>query len=709
MTTIRAKENRIAGLARRRRAEKVIELARGGHTNTVIAKNLGVDPATVKRILAVYKAGGIPELHTRQTVERAEIRRLSAAGIGPGEIGRRLSLSQPAIRRALKADPKDDIAGQRRAEEKERLTRQVRELRAGGLTQMAIAARLGIGRRVVRGALLDRPVWQVPRKALPIDPNRTPRGRALAVLELVRQGIAWEQIAARLHVTFLTISRVIAVENAGGTATIQLRRSSRRQQDRQRLRALQAHALANAKRALRPREIARRLGVSVLTIRIDLARDFRSTGEIAAQRRAEQREQRAQQVRALRSHGLSQRAIARELGISHGTVGNDLSASPQCGALLRRGQRARDLYLKEIAVSDIAAELQVQPGRVRQYLGLTRYRVQWRYTGEVRRLARRGVTSKKIAQRLGLPIGVVQRVHNTGRVLLQDKFAAQVQALYAQGLSKHAIGHELNLSPGTINRALEKRVVRRARIRLHPDRRRALRVLTLVAAGISRLEIHRRLGISLHTICRVVRIAEAGRAVTIRPTSQPDAKRVRQLFKMGIAIDAIARRLRMSVNTIREILDLGKPIPPDVAARIRELHAAGVSKDQIAKELKINSRDVYRILPPGHELTRTTPTPASTPRGRSMPRRRRRALTVKAFADQHRLDIQDVRAAIRDGSINTLVIGKTVLIPNTESARLLRKAYAELSIMAAGSPGAVPTSPIASRPAALKSDPPSNS
>jgi hypothetical protein len=92
-----------------------------------------------------------------------------------------------------------------------------------------------------------------------------------------------------------------------------------------------------------------------------------------------------------------------------------------------------------------------------------------------------------------------------------------------------------------------------------------------------------------------------------------------------------------------------------------------------------------------------------------VPRRRRRALTIKAFADQHRIDIQDVRAAIRHGSINTLVIGKTVLIPNTESARLLRKAYAELSIMAAGSPGAVPTSPIASRPAALKSDPPSNS
>jgi plasmid maintenance system antidote protein VapI len=181
---------------------------------------------------------------------------------------------------------------------------------------------------------------------------------------------------------------------------------------------------------------------------------------------------------------------------------------------------------------------------------------------------------------------------------------------------------------------------------------------------------------------------------------------VRQLFKAGIAIDAIARRLRMSVNTIRAILELGQPIPSETAARIRELHAAGVSKEQIAKQLKVNSRAVYRILPPVRDLTRAAPTAASVPARRRMPRRR--ALTIKAFAEQHRLDIEDVRAAISESTIGTFAIGKTMLIPDTESARLLREAYLELSIKRAAPAGVQRTARVAGPPGPPVSNAPSN-
>ena len=308
--TRRSTEQWRAAQERRRRAGEVIQLARNGHNSPAIAKMLGIDPATVRRLIKVDRAGGIAELRPRHRVDRAEIRRLAAAGVPNGEIGRRLKLSQPAIRRVLKSDPQDDVVAQIRDVEKERRLREVRQLHDSGLSQMAIAAALGIERHQVRYALWQPPLQ--PQRAPSDDLSDSPRGRALAVLALLDQGVPRERIAARLHVSFSTINRVRAIENAGGTATIQLRRPLRGQRSRQRLRSLQVRALASGTRPLGPTAIAKRLGLSILTVRRHLDVEFRSEREIAAQRRLERKKERAQKVCELHAQGC-QDAIAKEL------------------------------------------------------------------------------------------------------------------------------------------------------------------------------------------------------------------------------------------------------------------------------------------------------------------------------------------------------------------------------------------------------------
>lgn len=308
----------------------------------------------------------------------------------------------------------------------------------------------------------------------------------------------------------------------------------------------------------------------------------------------------------------------------------------------------------------------------------------WRQAIEIRRLAARGVTKTKIAQRLRVKVNMVYRIRKAARVSLPEKFAPQVQALHAQGLSKAAIGRELNVCQETISKAFKINGVRPVRIPLHPDRQRALHVLELVAAGMEKREICRKLGTTEETIRRVVRRAEAGQVVTIRRNTRIDPKRVRQLFKSGVAVSTIARRLRICENTVRAILDIGAPIPFETAARIRELALAGVSKTRIVKQLKIRLSDVHRVLPPAHYLARANPTTAKGSKRHSKPTRLRRAVTIKVFAEQHGFDIDDVRSAIGNGTLTSSKIGKTVLIPSTESARLLREAYLKLSVAGGG-------------------------
>ena len=175
-----------------------------------------------------------------------------------------------------------------------------------------------------------------------------------------------------------------------------------------------------------------------------------------------------------------------------------------------------------------------------------------------------------------------------------------------------------------------------------------------------------------HTINRVIRLEAAGKPVAIRSRRKPDAKRVRKLFEQGLSKSAIARRLGISRTTVRALLGIERPpVPPDRAQLVRDLHAAGVIKTAIAKQARMSLTDVYRILP----APATSSKRAAAPR----PQRQRkpRAMTVRRFA---RGPVESVREAIADGGSRAITIGKTVLIPHNEDARLLREAYLELSV-----------------------------
>ena len=87
------------------------------------------------------------------------------------------------------------------------------------------------------------------------------RQRALDVLSLVKQGVPRAQICRHLRVHRRTIDRVVEVENRGGCATIQVRRSRARQREWRRQQIELVHELAAAKKTISRAEIARRLGV----------------------------------------------------------------------------------------------------------------------------------------------------------------------------------------------------------------------------------------------------------------------------------------------------------------------------------------------------------------------------------------------------------------------------------------------------------------
>ncbi len=319
------------------------------------------------------------------------------------------------------------------------------------------------------------------------------RQRALDVLSLVQQGVPRAQICRHLRVHRRTIDRVVEVENRGGCATIQVRRSRARQRERQRQRIELVHELAQKK--ISGAEIARRLGVSETTVYRDLRREppptSRARRDRAAQQRVEQRQQRAAQVRALHDQGRSQAAIAKLLGVSRWVVSNDLSDRPKKPwrrpELQERDRRARALYADGVKVPDIADELGVSAATIYKDLSPGNSRAGPRRAVEVRRLVARGVDKLKIAKRLRVSPSAVYDVPAARPVSLPQRFGPQAKALRAQGLSLSAIESKLKISRTTVKRALatDETVVHHRRPgKRSPERQRALKVMKLLADGV---------------------------------------------------------------------------------------------------------------------------------------------------------------------------------------------------------------------------------
>jgi hypothetical protein len=130
----------------------------------------------------------------------------------------------------------------------------------------------------------------------------------------------------------------------------------------------------------------------------------------------------------------------------------------------------------------------------------------------------------------------------------------------------------------------------------------------------------------------------------------------------------------MSQTTVRLLLG-GElpPVPPDRAQLVRDLYAAGYTKSAIAKQARMSLTDVYRVLPAPVKPAESAATQ------RAQPRRKPRAMTIERFAKEQGARVESVREAIDQKKIRSIEIGKTVLIPHNEAARLLREAYQELS------------------------------
>ena len=83
--------------------------------------------------------------------------------------------------------------------------------------------------------------------------------------------------------------------------------------------------------------------------------------------------------------------------------------------------------------------------------------------------------------------------------------------------------------------------------------------------------------------------------------------------------------------------------------------------------------DVYRVLP-----APVPPTESAATQG-AQPRRKPRAMTIERFAKDQGVLVESVQESIDQKQIRSIKIGKTVLIPHNEAARLLRETYQRLS------------------------------
>ena len=93
---------------------------------------------------------------------------------------------------------------------------EVRQPYAKGVSKAEIARRNRTSGSTIRRALYAEP----PVPAAPNDANNVQRQRALAVLDLVDQGLPFYEIARRLRTSQRSIRKMIAVRKAGGVPTL---------------------------------------------------------------------------------------------------------------------------------------------------------------------------------------------------------------------------------------------------------------------------------------------------------------------------------------------------------------------------------------------------------------------------------------------------------------------------------------------------------
>lgn len=485
----RAKAKRAAKRSQRPLAQEIIALAGRGTSRADIARSLELNPRTIRRVLKLDQAGIEATARRRKRVDHTQIRKLYSTGITKAEIVRRLHTSWTTVRRALDGLP-----------------------------------------------------------ATPVDDQNVRRRRALEVLNLVDQGVGKTEIARRLQVGRDSIYKLVAVRKAGGIPTMRRWPKKPRQARRRARRIALIGELTQSRRPPGRTELARRLAVAPSTIygdRISVAllpQDELPPYQIAARHRAAARDDRRAQVRELVAQGLNESAIALRLGVDRRTICNDLSHRPKRSwrrsELQERDRQARDLYAQGMTKREIGRRLCISRTTIYRDLQMAvRPYAGQRLAAQVRGRVARGAGKQTIARRLHVAPEAVYAVPKAVQPRLSEKIAARAQALFAQGLSRRAIARELRVSRDTVERALASgKTVPffRQKTPLHPNRRRALRVLDLIGQGLSKMEVSRRLKVDRSTIKRVIETEASGGVATIRRHGKVNPVAARRLFNQGV-------------------------------------------------------------------------------------------------------------------------------------------------------------------------------
>lgn len=238
---------------------------------------------------------------------------------------------------------------------------------------------------------------------------------------------------------------VIEPRSPGGVSPSEQARRDRRDEQIRRLRA----------QGLTEREVAEQLGVGRATVSRVAAGLY--DGRV---RRAEAVADRRRDVVRLARQGLTTRQIAAELGVPDYVVQVDLRVSTSsdwhADRRLARAQRVAQAHALAAAgesIEAIAAELEVRPRTVRQYLGVDAWaRYDASRDAQIRAWHAEGVTLTEIGRRLGVS-------RQTVRILLA-RTRTHVRGRIRRAVGDHRRAHAVRLrdagsTPAEIAAALE--------------------------------------------------------------------------------------------------------------------------------------------------------------------------------------------------------------------------------------------------------------
>lgn len=335
------------------RTEEVRRLRAQGLPVRTIAQRFDVHPNTIYQDLSDQALAG-----NQLTTERraAEVRQLVMRGVKKRKIATRLGISPDMIKYLkIRAPLLHERFGQR-----------VWGLHRQGVSQAAIQRELKVSRYLVERVLVaENPVVR-RRNIAKLHPARL---RALRVLKLLEQGVNRNQVSRRLHHSWETIKRVIAIEAAGKPATIQ----SQGTVDPTKMRRLARQGLSQA-------AIARRTGTSPTSVR----RGLGLLPPVPAERAA--------LIKHLSEQGTSRTRMRRSFGIRSDEISRAL---PRLIAQIGHSQqRHRSSYpmRRTRTVAEFAEEIDVDIPEVQRAID----------AGEIRvvRLGRRVLIPRGERQRL---------------------------------------------------------------------------------------------------------------------------------------------------------------------------------------------------------------------------------------------------------------------------------------------------------------------